>query len=163
MAVSHTITATFQDYEGNQASCTLQGGTSMNDAEQWGEALKGYSRAKLVSVSHNEKTIYPISKTDAESWATTLDGEHYDNVKTKCKLLYRDNDVSGRISMRSLQIPAPNDNCFDSMQEPTSDLAEDIADAIANSSTTERNNLQYLGGGLHSRIKKKRKKLTSGV
>lgn len=161
--MGHSVSATFRDFWGEKATCILQGGTTLNDAEQWGEALKAYSRAALISVSHTESKLYPTSETDAEGMATTLAGEHYDSVKQKCKLMYRDNDVSGRTFQRSVQIPAPNDNCFDEGQEPTSDLAKDIAQAMANSSTTETGNLQYLGGGLVSKLKKRRKAVMTGI
>ena len=161
--MAHKVTATFRDYWGDKATCVLQGGTTLRDAEQWGEALAKYSRAALIAVSHVESKIYPTSKSDAEGMATTLAGEHYDSVKQKCKLLYRDNDTTGRIFNRSVQIPAPNDNCFGANQEPKSDLGEDIADAIANSSTTERGNLQYMGGGLVSKLNKRRQAVVTGV
>ena len=157
MAAVHSICATFRDFMGKQANVMLRKGTTLNDAEQWGEALKVYSRAALISVSHTETTYYDVDWSDILS---TTSGEHYDRVEQKCRLFYTDADNGEKVSV---SIPAPNDNCFDEGAEPTGDVAEDIKDAIGNSSTRESGNLIYRGGGLVSRLPMIRKATLSGV
>ena len=153
----HSICATFRDFKGKMANVTLRKGTTLNDAEQWGEALKAYSRAALISVSHTETTYYD---TDWSDILSTTAGEHYDRVEQKCRLNYTDSDNGDKIVV---SIPAPADACFDEVAEPTGDVAEDIADAIANSTTRESMNLIYRGGGLVSRTPMIRKAAYSGM
>lgn len=157
MATVHSICATFRDFMGKQANVKLRKGTTLNDAEQWGEALRSYSRAALISVSHTETTLYDV---DWSNLLATTEGEHYDRVEQKCVLHYTDADNGEKVIV---SIPAPNDNCFDEGAEPTGDVAEDIADAIGNSSTRESGNLIYRGGGLKSRLPMIRKIARTGV
>lgn len=154
----HSIAVTFRDYLGKTAIVTVNKGTTLNDAEQLADVLKNYSRAAVVSVSHTE-TKYIDDDSDGELLSTEA-GEHYDRCEQKCRLNYIDADTGDKLS---LSIPAPNDNCFDANQDPTGDVAEDIADAIGNSTTRESGNLIYTGGGLISRLPILRKATRTGV
>ena len=154
----HSIAVTFRDYLGKTAIVTVNKGTTLNDAEQLADALKSYSRAAVVSASHTE-TMY-IDDDEAGGTFSSEAGEHYDRCEQKCRLNYIDADTGDKLS---ISIPAPNDNCFDADQEPTSDVAEDIADAIGNSTTRESGNLIYTGGGLISRLPAIRRASRTGV
>ena len=154
----HSIAVTFRDYLGKTAMVTVNKGTTLNDAEQLAEALKSYSRAAVVSASHTETTYFDNDSTGGTF--SSQAGEHYDRCEQKCRMNYIDADTGDKIS---LSIPAPNDNCFDADQQPTSDLAQDIADAIGNSTTRESGNLIYTGGGLLSRLPILRKAARTGV
>lgn len=156
----HSITVTFRDYLGKTAKVTVSKGTTLKDAEQMADVLKKYSRAAVIACSHTETTFIDDDETGAEQATATTSGEHYDRVQQKCKLNYTDADTGDKIS---LSIPAPNDNCFDADQEPTGDVAEDIADAIGNSTTRESGNLIYRGGGLVSKLPQVKKARRTGI
>ena len=159
-ATSHVASVTLRDYLGKTAVCKIRKATTLNDARQFADALATYSRAAVIAYSHTETNYVDDDKTGSDEWGTTVAGEHYDRVQQKCKLLYKDADSGDMISV---SIPAPNDNCFDGDQEPTSDLATDFADAIGEATTRERGNLIYLGGGLTAKLPRTRKARKTGV
>ena len=159
-ATSHVATVTLRDYLGKTAVCKLRKATTLNDARQFADSLCSYSRAAVIAYSHTETNYVDDDKTGDDQWGVTVAGEHYDRVQQKCKMMYKDADTGDMISV---SIPAPNDNCFDGDQEPTSDMAEDIADAIGNATTRESGNLIYLGGGLSSKLPHTRKAKRTGV
>lgn len=160
MATMHTITVTFRDYLGKTATITVRKGTSLNDAKQLATALAKYSRAAVVGYSHVESVAHDSDITGSQQLMVTEAGEHYDRVQQKCIFLYVDGDNGEKIR---LSIPAPNDNVFDSDQEPLATVAEDIADAIGNSTTRESGNLIYNGGGLLSKLPRVKKSKRQGV
>ena len=153
-------TIIFQDYEGKTASVVVDA-DNLDAVEDLAETLKGYSRARIISASFSQKTLYDNNDDATGSWDPT--GEHYDTVSQKCKLIYQDTETG---DMKTLSIPAPNDNCFQANQQPSSDVAEDIADALAElQSSTYSMNLMYKGGGLTSKLPKsdRRSKTMTGV
>lgn len=154
MAVLYSCTATFVDHEGKKATVKVNnppGFTNfmtMNDAKTFGRGIAGYSRAGLESVSVQGYEFlgeYP----DSFGLATTQEGEHYDKCAQKMTIYYR---VKGTGKMVSIQIPAPNDNCF-SDQHVKASVAEDIGDLIGKCSNYASKSLVPVRGGMVSKGK----------
>lgn len=151
----------FEDYKGKQAKIVVRKVGTLNDVETLAGVLGKYSRAKIISASITETKIWDnFNNVDFGDMMSTENTEHYDRVEQKAKVLYRDADTGDSISM---SIPAPNDNVFNAHQEVKSDVAEDIADAIAAATTRESNDMMYRGGALIGKMPSVRAKVMTGV
>lgn len=151
----------FEDYKGKQAKVVVRKVGTLNDVETLAGVLGKYSRAKIVSASITETALFDnFNNVDFGDMTSTENMEHYDRVEQKAKVLYRDADNGDMISM---SIPAPNDNVFNAHQEVNSDVAEDIADAIAAATTRESNDMMYRGGALIGKMPGVRAKQMTGV
>lgn len=153
MGAQYSVTATFVDHKGHKATVRLnnpQGLTNfmtMDDAKDFGRGIAKYSRAGLESVT-SSATEYIGERPDGFGVATTISGEHYDKVEQKMVLFYRVKD-SGK--MHKIEVPAPNDNCFDD-QVPKGDVIEDIADIIGSASNLTSGSLVCTRAGFKSRL-----------
>lgn len=154
MANLYTVVATFKDFKGQTATVKVKNPigllnfVSLDDAESFGKGIAKYSRAGLVSVSSVGTRIID-EFPDSFGVATTQAGEHYDLVKQKLVIYYR---VSATGRILSIQIPAPNDNCFDEKQEPKGDVLEDVADVIGAATNLTSGSLKPIRGGLRSKL-----------
>jgi hypothetical protein len=148
------VTATFKDHKGGRASVKVNNPPgfvnfmTMNDAASFGRDLAAYSRAGLEAVSVQGYEF--IGEYPDGFWeGATQTGEHYDLCEQKLALYYR---VKGTGKMISIQVPAPNDNCFQD-QIVKASVAEDIGDIIGACSNYESSELVPVRGGMKSKLK----------
>lgn len=147
---------TLEDYKGNRRTMSVSQVGSLSDVENIAKFLDDHSDARIVSHSITETQIWSDNDSEASRGK-------YERVEQKLVLLFQDTGGGEDNESVRFTIHAPSESSVNSDQEPESDLAEDVADLIADNTTRERTDLRYNGGGLTSRIPRSRNKSTTGV
>lgn len=146
-------TVTMRDAKGKTGVTSLRKVGGLSDVEKIADWLKNHTDAQVIEYSYTESK--KLSQDDDK-----CSSGKYDRCEQRLILNFYDSSEGEQITF---SYPAPRDEDLDEDQQPVSDVAEDVKDLIAATTTREGTDLLYNGGGLKSKMPRLKKVATTGV